>query len=66
MQDQFAYSLSQTPNGWRWSIYDTDGEIVASGAERSQSSAQSAVNERLRQERQLEGRDLDGAWAPVG
>ena len=39
----FAYSLSQVEDGWRWSVYDEDGVIVADGAHRSRDAAQAAV-----------------------
>jgi hypothetical protein len=34
----FAYSLSQADEGWRWRIYDEDGETVANGAHLDTSS----------------------------
>lgn len=39
----FAYSLSQSESGWRWSVYDLDGEMVANGANSSQAAAQAEV-----------------------
>lgn len=39
----FAYSLSQSENGWRWSVYDLDGEMVANGANSSQAAAEAEV-----------------------
>jgi hypothetical protein len=42
----FAYSLSQIEDGWRWSVYDENGETVARGADASRAAAQAAV-ERL-------------------
>jgi len=44
----FAYSLSQAENGWRWSVYDEDGETVARGADASRDAAQAAVESMLR------------------
>ena len=44
----FAYSLSQVEDGWRWSVYDEDGEVVAGGAHRSRDDAQAAVELTLR------------------
>jgi hypothetical protein len=39
----FAYSLSQVEDGWRWSVFDEDGEVVADGAHHSRDAAQRAV-----------------------
>ncbi|HEY2752637.1 hypothetical protein [Phenylobacterium sp.] len=39
----FAYSLSQVEEGWRWSVYDEDGVIVAGGANESRDAAEAAV-----------------------
>jgi hypothetical protein len=44
----FAYSLSQAEDGWRWRVYDEDGETVAHGAHPSQAAAQEAVERALR------------------
>ena len=44
----FAYSLSQVEDGWRWSVYDEDGRIVADGAQRNRDDAQAAVDRTLR------------------
>ena len=44
----FAYSLSQMENGWRWSVYDEDGVIVADGAHKTRDAAQAAVELTLR------------------
>ena len=43
----FAYSLSQREDGWRWSVYDEDGETVARGADPSRDAAQAAVEKLL-------------------
>ncbi|MGA0606738.1 hypothetical protein ACO2Q0_12135 [Phenylobacterium sp. VNQ135] len=45
----FAYSLSQIETGWRWSVYDEDGETVARGADSSRAAAQAAVERMLKQ-----------------
>jgi len=45
----FAYSLSHVESGWRWRIYDEQGETVASGQNLSQSGAQAAVEDTIRQ-----------------
>ena len=39
----FAYSLSQIEDGWRWSVYDENGETVARGSDPSRASAQAQV-----------------------
>ncbi|WP_041373288.1 hypothetical protein [Phenylobacterium zucineum] len=44
----FAYSLSQSETGWRWSVYDEDGVTVAGGADVSRAAAQAAVETMLR------------------
>jgi len=44
----FAYSLNQDEEGWRWSVFDEDGEIVAEGAKPSRDAAQAAVEGALR------------------
>lgn len=44
----FAYSLSQSENGWRWSVYDEDGVTVARGADASRAGAEAAVESLLR------------------
>ncbi|WP_310540652.1 hypothetical protein [Phenylobacterium sp.] len=49
MTDQpFAYSLAHAELGWSWSVYDLDGETVATGLDRSQSDAQAAVEDTIR------------------
>ena len=44
----FAYSLSQSEEGWRWSVYDKDGVTVADGAHTSRDAAEAAVELTLR------------------
>lgn len=44
----YAYSLSQDEQGWRWSVYDQEGETVARGADLSRAAAQAAVDKTLR------------------
>lgn len=44
----FAYSLSQSETGWRWSVYDEDGETVARGADCSRAAAEAAVEKMLK------------------
>jgi hypothetical protein len=39
----FAYSLSQVEDGWRWSVYDEDGRVVADGAQPNRDDAQAEV-----------------------
>ena len=42
-----AYSLSQIETGWRWSVYDENGVVVADGADPSRDVAQAAVDRTL-------------------
>jgi hypothetical protein len=49
----FAYSLSQSEEGWRWSVYDEDGETVARGANSTQAAAKAAVEMLLKRPPQL-------------
>jgi ABC-type transport system substrate-binding protein len=44
----FAYSLSQSEDGWRWSVYDKDGVTVADGAHLTRDAAEAAVELTLR------------------
>nr|MEA2797457.1 hypothetical protein [Phenylobacterium sp.] len=44
----FAYSLSQSDEGWRWSVYDKDGVTVADGSNPSRDAAEAAVELTLR------------------
>lgn len=44
----FAYSLSQSEDGWAWSVYDEDGMTVARGADASRDRAEKAVERALR------------------
>ncbi len=44
----FAYSLSQSEDGWRWRVFDEEGVTVAHGAHPSQDAAQAAVEAMLR------------------
>jgi hypothetical protein len=46
-----AYSLSQVEEGWRWSVYDEDGETVADGAHPDREAAEAAVVLTLRSSR---------------
>jgi len=46
-QSSLAYSLSQIETGWRWSVYDEDGVVVAGGADPSRDVAQAAVERTL-------------------
>lgn len=45
----FAYSISHEERGWTWRVMDADGETVAAGARASQSDAQAAVEDTIRQ-----------------
>ena len=44
----FAYSLSQSQEGWRWCVYDKDGVTVADGAHATRDAAEAAVELTLR------------------
>ena len=44
----FAYSLSQSEEGWRWSVYDKDGVTVADGAHLTRDAAEAAVELTMR------------------
>jgi hypothetical protein len=44
----FAYSLSQSQDGWRWSVYDEDGVTIADGEHPSRDAAEAAVELTLR------------------
>ena len=46
-QSSLAYSLSQIETGWRWSVYNEDGVVVAGGADPSRDAAQAAVERTL-------------------
>jgi hypothetical protein len=50
----FAYSLSQVETGWRWSVYDENGETVARGADASRAAAQAAVESLIKRGSQLQ------------
>ena len=54
-QSTLAYSLSQIETGWRWSVYDEDGVMVAGGADPSRDAAQAAVERTLCRGRQQAG-----------
>lgn len=38
--DNYAYSLAQDELGWRWRVYDEDGEVVGAGRKVTQSAAE--------------------------
>jgi hypothetical protein len=50
-EQALAYSLSQVEEGWRWSVYDEDGETVADGAHPDREAAEAAVVLTLRSSR---------------
>lgn len=41
--DKYAYSLSQDELGWRWRLYDEDGEVVGAGRKATQAAAEAEV-----------------------
>jgi hypothetical protein len=43
----FAYSLAQDELGWRWRVYDEEGEIVAAGRRKTQDAAELAVRQAI-------------------
>lgn len=47
-QSQFAYSLNQVEDGWRWSVYEQEGVTVAVGADATPDAAEAAVERTLR------------------
>jgi hypothetical protein len=38
-----AYAIDPAETGWRWRIFDVEGELVAAGVEPSRAEAESAV-----------------------
>ena len=38
--DNYAYSLAQDALGWRWRVYDEDGEVVGAGRKATQGAAE--------------------------
>jgi hypothetical protein len=60
MQDatSYAYTLSQEHEGWRWRVYDEDGQTVAGGAGASRAAAQAAVESMLRGGERVEPRSF--------
>ena len=47
-QSSFAYSLNQSEDGWRWSVYDLDGVTIARGVDPNRDAAEAAVEAALR------------------
>lgn len=41
--DNYAYSLSQDELGWRWRLYDEDGEVVGAGRKATQAAAEAEI-----------------------
>ena len=39
----YAYSLSQDELGWRWRLYDEDGEVVGAGRKETQAAAEAEI-----------------------
>lgn len=40
---ELAYAIDPADNGWRWRVFDFDGELVAGGVAPSQAEAESAA-----------------------
>lgn len=40
-----AYSIAERDDAWSWRVYDTDGEVIASGAAANKAEAQGAVHD---------------------
>lgn len=38
-----AYAIDPADAGWRWRVFDIDGELIAGGIEPSQAEAESAA-----------------------
>jgi hypothetical protein len=42
-ETMLAYAIDPAETGWRWRIFDVEGELVANGIEPSQAEAENAV-----------------------
>ena len=40
---ELAYAIDPADDGWRWRVFDDEGELVAGGVEPSQAEAESAA-----------------------
>ena len=40
---ELAYAIDPADDGWRWRVFDVDGELVAVGVAPSQAEAESAA-----------------------
>ncbi|MBS0490487.1 MAG: hypothetical protein JSR35_10870 [Proteobacteria bacterium] len=40
---ELAYAIDPADDGWRWRVFDVEGELVAGGVEPSQAAAESAA-----------------------
>lgn len=40
---ELAYAIDPADHGWRWRVFDYDGELVAGGVAPSQAEAESAA-----------------------
>lgn len=38
-----AYAIDPAEAGWRWRVFDVDGELIAGGVESSQAEAESSA-----------------------
>ena len=46
-QSLLAYSLRRADSGWAWTVFDPEGDLVASGTAATQSAAEQVVFEFL-------------------
>jgi hypothetical protein len=49
-----AYAIDPAETGWRWRVFDVDGELIEGGVEPSQAEAESAVARAFDRSRHLQ------------
>lgn len=49
-----AYAINPADTGWRWRVFDAEGELVADGMAQSQAEAESAVADAFDRSRQVQ------------